>query len=172
MIALGHGRDLFFVQLVRAHPSDASTLSTIAWASKAHWGYPAHWMGKWREQLTITPQFIAANETFAAIGDGRMMAFHALRETEETFRLEHLWVLPEQIGQGIGRLLFTHAAGRAAARGARRLTIEADPNAEPFYQHMGAVRVGVLAREVDGQRRELPLLAFDLTTSALHHLLI
>jgi GNAT superfamily N-acetyltransferase len=153
------------VQLVRAHPSDASTLSTIAWASKAHWGYPNHWMEQWREQLTITPQFVAANETFAAVSNEQIIAFHALRETAETFRLEHLWVLPEQIGHGIGRLLFTHAAERAAARGARSLTIEADPNAEPFYRHMGAVRFGVLASEVDGQRRELPLLAFDLTCS-------
>jgi GNAT superfamily N-acetyltransferase len=162
LIALGHERDLFFVQLVRAHPSDASTLSTIAWASKANWGYPAHWMEQWRKQLTITPQFIATNETFATLRDGRLIAFHALLEAAETFRLEHLWVLPEHVGQGIGRLLFTHAAGRAAARGGCSLTIEADPNAEPFYRHMGAVRVGVLAGEIDGQRRELPLLTFDL----------
>jgi GNAT superfamily N-acetyltransferase len=48
-------------------------------------------------------------------------------------RLEHLWVLPDWMGQGIGRALFRHAAERAAARGALSLTIEADPNAEPFY---------------------------------------
>ena len=122
-------------------------------------------MEQWRGQLTITPQFIAANETFAAVSNGRMIAFHALRKTAETFRLEHLWAPPEQIGHGIGRLLFTHAAERAAVRGAHRLTIEADPNAEPFYRRMGAVRVGVLSSEIDGQPRELPLLALDLTCS-------
>ena len=120
-------------------------------------------MEQWRDQLTITPEFIAANETFAAVINGRMIAFHALLETAETLRLEHLWVLPELIGQGFGRILFRHATARAAARGVRSLTIEADPNAEPFYRHMGAVRIGVLATEIDGHRRELPLLNFALT---------
>jgi GNAT superfamily N-acetyltransferase len=150
------------VQIISANPSDAETLSAIAWAAKAHWGYPPHWMKQWREQLTITPEFIVANETFAATIDGQIVGFHALLETAENLRLEHLWVLPERIGQGIGRNLFTHAVERATLRGARRLTIEADPNAEPFYLHLGAVRIGATTSEIDGHRRELPLLAFDL----------
>ena len=122
-------------------------------------------MEQWREQLTITPDFIAENETFAAIINRQTIAFHALLQRRTSLRLEHLWVLPDWIGQGIGRTLFRHAAERAAARGALSLTIEADPNAEPFYRRMGAVRSGVIATEIDGRRRELPLLTFDLTKS-------
>ena len=94
--------------------------------------------------------------------DGAIVGFHALVETPETWRLEHLWILPEQIGRGIGRSLFHHAVARATERGATCLTIEADPHAEPFYRHMGAVRIGVVKSEVDGSVRELPLLRFDL----------
>jgi GNAT superfamily N-acetyltransferase len=154
------------VQIIRANPSDAETLSAIARAAKAHWGYPSRWMEQWRDQLTITPEFIAANETFAATITGQIIAFHALLKTAKTLRLEHLWVLPERIGQGIGRSLFTHAVERATLRGARRLTIEADPDAEPFYRRMGAIRIGVITSEIDGRRRELPLLAFDLARMA------
>ena len=154
------------VQIARAQPTDAPTLSSIAWAAKAHWGYPSHWMERWREQLTITPEFVAANETFAAVIAGQMIAFCALFETAEMLRLEHLWVLPERIGQGIGRRLFTHAAESAASRGARSLTIEADPHAEPFYRHLGAVQIGTIASEIDGHHRELPLLVFDLARAA------
>jgi GNAT superfamily N-acetyltransferase len=153
------------VQIIRAKPSEAGTLSAIAWAAKAYWGYPAHWMEQWRGQLTITPEFIAANETFAATITGQIIAFYALLATAEAVRLEHLWVLPERIGQGIGRSLFIHAVERATLRGARRLTIEADPDAEPFYRRMGAIRIGLITSEIDGRRRELPLLAFDLTCS-------
>jgi hypothetical protein len=88
------------VQIVRAQSDDAPTLSSIAWAATAHWGYPSHWMEQWCDQLTITPEFVAANETFAAIIAGQMIAFYALLETTETLRLDHLWVLPERIGQG------------------------------------------------------------------------
>ena len=143
-------------------PTDAAALSAIAWAAKAHWGYPPGWLERWRAQLTISPEFIAANETFAARSDQRIVGFSALVAADTGMRLEHLWVLPEEMGQGVGRSLFTHAAARATARGALRLTIEADPNAEAFYCHLGAVRLGAVATEIDGEQRELPLLSYDL----------
>ena len=146
-------------------PSDAPALSAIAFAAKAHWGYPERWLEQWRDQLTITPEFIAANETFVAVTDERALGFYALVATGDDLRLEHLWVSPDQMGKQIGRALFEHATARAAARGSSGLLIEADPNAEPFYLHMGAVRVGTAAGEIEGQPRELPLLAFDLTNA-------
>ncbi len=154
------------IELVRAQPHHAGELSAIARAAKAHWGYPPHWLEQWRELLTLTPEFIARHETYVAQRDGRTTGFYALVETPDTFSLEHLWVLPERMGEGIGRALFQHAAGRAAAGGASRLTIESDPQAEPFYLHLGAKRVGAVMSEVDGQPRELPLLSYDLTKSA------
>jgi len=149
------------MQIARAEISQAPALSAIAWTAKAHWGYPAHWMEQWRELLTITPDFVAQHETFVAHLAGEAIGFYALVETPDSISLDHLWVLPERIGQGIGRALFKHAAGRAAARGASRLTIESDPQAEPFYLHLGARRVGAVPSEIDGQPRELPLLVFD-----------
>ena len=153
------------MHIIRAQPNEAATLSAIAWAAKASWDYPSDWLQQWREQLTITPVFIAENETFGAITNRQTVAFHALVQSADVLRLEHLWVSPDWMGQGIGRALFRHAAKRAAARGALSLTIEADPNAEPFYRRMGAVRRGVIATEIDGRRRDLPILTFDLTKS-------
>ena len=119
-------------------------------------------MEQWRGELAITPQFIAANETFLADSDGEIVGFHALVQETKSWRLEHLWVLPQRMGQGFGRRLFAHAAAYAAERGALFLTIEADPNAEPFYQRMGATRVGTRETEIDGRVRLLPLLKFVL----------
>ena len=86
----------------------------------------------------------------------------AVVENRESWRLEHLWVLPEQMGRGFGRRFFAHAAAFAAERGALSLTIEADPNAEPFYQRMGALRVGTRESQIDGSTRLLPLLKYAL----------
>lgn len=122
-------------------------------------------MEQWRGQLTVTREFISENDTFAAIIDGRIVAFYALLPKPDELRLEHLWVLPERTGQGLGRILFLHAAEQARARGATSLTIEADPHAESFYLRMGAVRAGTIASEIDGSDRELPLMKFDLTKS-------
>ena len=154
------------MKIVRADPASAPALSALARAAKAHWGYPMSWLEQWRDQLTITPEFISAEETYAAEVEGRIVGFHALLATEQSMRLEHLWVLPQWMGQGIGRRLFEHAAARAAARGATCLTIESDPHAEAFYLRMGAMRVASIPSALDGVARKLPVLTFALTTVA------
>lgn len=151
--------------IVRANLCDASTLSEIAWAAKAFWGYPSEWMEQWRHQLTITTNFIATHETFVAKIDHEIVAFHALLQSPRSMRLEHLWVRPTRMGQGIGRALFRHAAQRAAALGASTLTIEGDPHAAPFYRRMGAVPAGHSTTEYEYGSRKLPLFVFDLTTN-------
>lgn len=150
------------MEIFRASPTDAPCLSAIAWEAKAYWGYPSHWLEQWRDQLTISPEFIEAHDTFAARLDRKIVAFYSLLLRPDGLHLEHLWVLPEWIGRGIGRHLFAHATALALGRGARALKIEADPHAEPFYLHLGAVRVGTSTSEIGGQRRELPLLIFAL----------
>jgi GNAT superfamily N-acetyltransferase len=43
-----------------------------------------------------------------------------------------LFVDPDHIGEGVGRMLFDHMVAMAHDLGFLRLTIDADPNAEPF----------------------------------------
>ena len=150
------------VQIVRAQPEEAPTLTHIAFRAKRHWGYPEPRIESWRELLTIRPEYVSRNDTYAArIGD-RTVGFYSLSSEGAVSRLEHLWVLPEAMRQGVGRALFAHAVVRAGAMGCRKLEIESDPNAEGFYQRMGARRVGVNFTEVEGQRRELPVLVFAI----------
>ncbi len=148
--------------IVRANPGDAPVLSAIAQAAKAQWGYPPRWLAQWQESLTITPEFIVAHETYVAWRDDRAVGFYAVRREQDTWQLEHLWVLPSEIGRGVGRALFAHAAARARALGVRCLTIESDPHAEGFYLRMGAQRTGSVIREIEGQPRTLPLLTCAL----------
>jgi len=44
----------------------------------------------------------------------------------------------------------------------RELEISADPNAEGFYRHMGAVRIGEIRSEIEGQPRVLPRMKLEL----------
>jgi hypothetical protein len=50
--------------------------------------------------------------------------------------------------------------------GIGELEIESDPNAEGFYRRMGARRVGASSKELDGQRRELPILVYEISPEA------
>ena len=89
-----------------------------------------------------------------------MAGFYCLQQKSDGIWLEHLWVLPSAMRQGIGRALFLHAIERAKALGARILEIESDPNSEAFYHRMGAQRVGARITHFEGQSRELPRLVY------------
>jgi GNAT superfamily N-acetyltransferase len=150
------------MQIVRARPKDADALTEIAFSAKRHWGYPERWIQSWRDILTISPEFIAANVAYSAIEDDRVVGFYLLTTESDGLHLDHLWIMPSAMGRGIGRALFEHAVEQASASGFRAIKIEADPNAEGFYQRMGARRIGTQVTEVDGERRELPLLIYQM----------
>ncbi len=145
------------MEISRAVPQDAGELTEIALAAKRHWGYPERWIELWREALTITPRLAAEGEVWVAEEGGRKLGFYALSASGR--ELEHLWVVPERIGEGVGQSLFSHALSRAAELGAETILIESDPNAEGFYARMGAVKIGERVSELDGRERVLPLLA-------------
>jgi GNAT superfamily N-acetyltransferase len=150
------------MKIVRARPEDAPLLTEIAFAAKRHWGYPERWIDNWRDILTMRPEFVAANVAFCAIEDGRVIGFYVLTTERDGMHLDHLWIVPGAMKRGIGRALFEHAVQQANALKFNSIKIEADPNAEGFYRRMGARRVGVSVSEIEGERRELPLLIYQM----------
>jgi GNAT superfamily N-acetyltransferase len=155
------------MEIVRAKATDAEALTEIAVAAKRHWGYPEKWIESWSDLLRIRPEFIAAHETYIATIDARWVGFYALCAAKESIRLEHMWILPEFLRLGIGGALFVHAVARARALGFDRLMIESDPNAEGFYQRMGARRVSLSTVQLDGIPRQLPVLLYEIRDGAV-----
>lgn len=151
------------IRVTRARPEQAERLSQIAYAAKSYWGYPSQWIEMWHNQLTITKQFILRNEVYAAVDDDEtVLGFYALNDNGETMKLDHLWVQPRSLHAGVGRKLFEHAVALATERGAKEIVIESDPNAEGFYQKMGAETVGEVTYELEGLPRSLPLMAYPI----------
>jgi GNAT superfamily N-acetyltransferase len=153
-------------EILRAAPADAARLTAIALASKRHWDYPEDWLARWTAAMTLTPDFITRNEVYSAALAGERIAFYGLIPSRPKAVLEHLWVLPEFMGQGIGRGLFAHALARCRELGIARLEIQSDPHAQGFYTRMGARQVGVCLYELDGQTRSLPILEISASNCA------
>ncbi|SCD45327.1 Acetyltransferase (GNAT) domain-containing protein [Streptomyces sp. BpilaLS-43] len=151
---------MVYVREVR--PAEAAELTALALRSKAHWGYDEGFMAACREELAVRPADVTARRTAVAERDGRILGFTMLDGAPPEGALGMMFVEPDAIGQGVGRLLFGHAREQARRLGFTLLTIDADPNAEPFYTAMGAVRVGAVpSGSVPG--RMLPLLELALT---------
>ncbi|HEX5714897.1 MAG TPA: GNAT family N-acetyltransferase [Thermoanaerobaculia bacterium] len=147
----------------RAQESDATELTRIAHEAKRHWGYPERWIELWRDDLTLSPDFIAQNEVYLAEDGGEALGCYGLAASSPHWTLEHFWLRPAAMGKGLGRRLFEHARAVASSAGASVLEIDSDPNAVEFYLRMGAVRVGEVRSEVDGQPRVRPLLHLRLS---------
>ncbi len=150
------------VQIRRATADESDKLTAIAHAAKRHWNYPEKWIEQWRADLTITPDFIAGNEVYVAVVDGEIAGCCALVVSESLAELEHMWIDPRQMGKGLGRALFEYTTRRARQLGLTELELSADPNAEGFYERLGAKRIGEVQADVDGKHRVLPRMKVEL----------
>lgn len=144
-----------------AGAEEAAALSGLCMRSKAAWGYGAAFMEASRASLTLTAERIAGGCCWVAEEGGQVLGIAAIVPDGADMELDLLFVEPGMMRGGVGRALLAHAAEAARARGARRLTILADVNADGFYQRCGAVRVGEAPSDaIPG--RMLPLLEIRL----------
>jgi ribosomal protein S18 acetylase RimI-like enzyme len=150
------------ISIRHADPNEADILTRIARSAKAHWGYPESWMEIWKPQLTFGPEYFVENESRVAVVGETPIGFYTLQEKNGNAWIEDLWVLPEYIGKGIGRMLFLHAADLSRQRGYKTLQLESDPNAIGFYEKMGLYKIGERHSEVGGYPRILPIMEMRL----------
>ena len=107
-----------------------------------------------RPGLTISREYLEANDCWIADVDGKTVGWFSLVEVPDGFLLDNFFLLPAYIGSGVGRRMWEEALQRARGRGAKRLTLEADPNAAGFYERMGARLTGSVT--APGTGRQLP----------------
>jgi GNAT superfamily N-acetyltransferase len=143
----------------KAAPTEAPELSALALRSKGHWGYDKEFLAACREELTVHPSDVEPRRMVVAEADGTVVGFYGLEGDPPEGELGFLFVEPAWIGNGVGRMLWDHMHEVAVACGFDEVMIGADPGAVPFYEAMGAVRIGVVpSASIPG--RELPRLVY------------
>ncbi|MCJ8312095.1 MAG: GNAT family N-acetyltransferase [Saccharospirillaceae bacterium] len=142
----------------QAKITDAQTLTNITLTAKAHWQYPTSWLDFWKDDLTISAEFIKQNHVVIASAKGQAVGFYSLlfSSTKPFATLENLWITPDLIGCGLGRSLFEQAVSDCKQQHKSGFILDADPNAKGFYQHMGAVQYAELNSLVLDIKRVLP----------------
>lgn len=140
---------------------ELAELSDLCLRSKAVWGYDAAFMEACRRELTLSDDDLRSTALVAADVDGRLVGVAQVDVTDAGGDLLKLFVAPEVIGSGIGRMLFDWCRDTARRMGAPVLVIESDPGAVPFYQRMGARDAGTVpSGSIAG--RVLPRLVLSL----------
>jgi GNAT superfamily N-acetyltransferase len=149
------------IRLRDARQDELSTLSGLCLRSKAHWGYDDAFMAACRAELTLQPDELETTRLQVAERDRSVVGLAQVRVTGAHADLLKLFIEPALIGAGVGRLLFEWATAKARELGAIRMMIEADPEAAPFYERMGAHRAGfVPSGSIPG--RMLPCMLMEL----------
>ncbi len=96
-----------------------------------------------------------------AEANGKIIGVAQVEIEKFEVHLLKMFVEPASLKHGVGSMLFQWACNEARANGARRLIVESDPYAAPFYRRMGARDVGLVpSGSIPG--RMLPKLAHDL----------
>ena len=132
--------------LIRAPEVDElPALWELCMRSKAVWGYDAAFMEACRGELSFDPGDLASSRIAVAASAERVLGVAQVRmKAGNGADLAKLFVEPEAMGGGVGRVLLAWATDAAREMGASSMTIEADPDAAPFYRRLGARDTGLV----------------------------
>ena len=146
----------------KAHLYELPRLSDLCLRSKAYWKYDRAFIEACRDELTLTEIDVKNDYVMVAEDEGHRPAgvLHLVLDGT-TAEMEKLFIDPEFIGKGVGRLLFKWAVDTARAKGATVMNVVADPGAAPFYERMGFKQFGTFpSGSIAG--RELPHMRLKL----------
>lgn len=146
-----------------AGADELPSVTALAKRSKRHWGYSDAFMAALDAELTFHEADLADERTRVEVLEvgGQLIGALRLRRRTELAYLEDLWIDPEAMGHGYGRLGFERACQIGREWGQGVIELEADPHAEPFYLHLGCERVWMSpVTSVPG--RSVPVMRYSL----------
>ena len=130
------------VRIRRALVAEAAALTDLVMRSKAMWGYDQRFMAMCLDELTVRPVWIEAGAAWVAEDGDRLAGMLVVAVHGGNLEVHMIFVEPDRTRSGVGRALWAHAEARARELGLATLTLDADPNAVPFYERMGMRVVG------------------------------
>ena len=126
------------MKIEKSKKDDNKILSEITYRGKAFWGYEKEQLEKWKNDLTITEEYIENNETFKLIVNDKTIGYYSILKLEnEVIKLDNLFLLPEFIGKGYGKTLMNDCIEKAKEKNIKKIILDSDPNAELFYKSFG-----------------------------------
>ena len=132
-----------------AEDCENDILTKLSFAAKRYWNYPEAYFDIWKTELTITSNYIKDNYVYVAEIADQIVGYFSIVEVQENFLvgevllrkgfwLEHIFILPEFIGLGIGTQLIGAAKTICLKENIHCLSILSDPYARGFYSKVGA----------------------------------
>jgi GNAT superfamily N-acetyltransferase len=150
------------MRLEKANSNDNEVLTAITKKSKAYWGYSDEQIEIWSESLTVSPAYIETKSVYKLVIDTRTVGYYSFfYEDEYTIKLDNLFILPEYIGKGFGRILMDDFLILVKGTDVSKIILDSEPNAEMFYAKLGFVKVGEIETSIEN--RYLPIMELNIS---------
>ena len=155
----------------QAEDIESNILTSISFASKRYWNYPEEYFSVWKDELTITSDYINENIVFVAEVDKKIVGYFSIVEIKDDFWtgkvlvrkgfwLEHIFIEPDFIGKRIGSELVSFMRDLCRKKKIARICVFSDPNAKGFYNRIGARYIGESPSSIEG--RTVSLFELDI----------
>ena len=143
-----------------AQPDEAAALEALHRRSSDVWAEDRGNLAAHPDAIESPHTAIVEGRVRVAVDDvGRPLGFSVVIPVGDgTWELDDLFVEPDSMGLGIGRLLVEDVAARATAAGATRVNVIANPRAVGFYERLGFRTTG----EASTRFARAPRMSLDL----------
>ena len=142
-------------------PNDQKILTEITKKSKAYWGYSDEQIEIWSEFLTVSKEYIETKSVYNLIVDDKIIGYYSFfHESENIIKLDNLFILPDFIGKGFGKIVMNDFLVRIKNSNVQKVILNSEPNAEEFYLKFGFVKVGEIETSI--KDRYLPIMELNL----------
>lgn len=149
------------MEIIEANSDDNLVLTEITKKSKAYWGYSNDQMEEWSDLLTIKEEYIKNNEVYKLLIKNSTVAYYSYFSiNENTVKLDNLFVSPENIGKGYGKLLMNDFILKVKQNEKTKVILDADPNAQKFYENFGFIKTGQIETSI--KDRFLPIMELQI----------
>ncbi|MEM6540006.1 MAG: GNAT family N-acetyltransferase, partial [Bacteroidota bacterium] len=126
------------MKIEKAQRADSEKITDLTIRSKNYWNYGDKQIAEWRDELTITSKYIEENQVYKLTINNGLIGFYAFQAlNNKVVKLNYLFVEPKHIGNGHGKRLMTDFLKRIEKTDYKKVTLDADPNTEIFYQRIG-----------------------------------
>ncbi|MEJ0005895.1 MAG: GNAT family N-acetyltransferase [Steroidobacteraceae bacterium] len=140
MVGDGRAQNL---KIVRTTEASLPSVNSLIASSKAHWTWPIDYLERALVLHVLNADYLRKNDAFNVLGlRNELVGFFSLLVSDGRIMLDNLWVIPDQIGHGVGRRACQYVFELARERGQKEVWVLPDPPAEGFYLRLGFTDTG------------------------------
>jgi len=140
------------MHIERSTEEEIPLINSIIESSKRYWDYSESYLQAAIPLIQIDASWLQERLGYSIFDSKELIGFLGVEEEHGSWTLEHLWVSPNRIRSGVGRMAIDFIMKEAKMFDVAMIYLLPDPPAEGFYLRQGARLTGkvVQSRVKDG----------------------